>query len=202
LGLSIDEIAEATKIRKPLLLAIEQSALHEIAEPFYRTLILKTYSEYVGLDWHDIQTEYNRESAYLSSTVSSRTVNTAGIQRSELWVATRMIKNFLLGFVLISAGAYVAFLAFAAFQPPSLVVQNPPNNFESTSNTAVVKGAVSGESDIRINGQRVLKKGDGSFEQAVTLSSGMNVIQIAAAKKYSKESVVTRTVYYQEANLP
>ena len=203
LGLSIDEIAEATKIRRPLILAIEQSALHEITEPFYRTLILKTYSEYVGVNWEDIQAEYEREAAYIpSSSRANSSAQTSAIGRSELWVATRMIKNASLTLSIAGACVYLMFLAYTALQPPTLVVQGPTQNFETTSNTTIVRGVVSGESDVRINGQRVLKKGDGTFEENVTLSSGMNVIQIAAAKKYSKESVVTRTVVYHEQALP
>ncbi|MDP2630301.1 MAG: helix-turn-helix domain-containing protein [Candidatus Uhrbacteria bacterium] len=203
LGLTVDEIVEATKIRKPLILALEQSAFHKIEEPFYRTLILKTYSEYVGLDWCAVQSEYERESAYISSCAPSRSsVRTPEIQRSELWVTSRIAKNIFLACAMLGAGIYLAFLAVVAFRPPVLIVQEPSNNIESSSHTVRVRGTVSNESDVRINGQRVLKKGDGSFEQEVTLSGGTNVIHVAAAKKYSKESVVTRTVVYQEPVLP
>ncbi len=203
LGLSIDEIAQATKIRKPLLLALERSAFQEIEEPFYRTLIIKTYSEYVGLDWRDMQSEYERESAYVSRRPSHEIGGGSGVGRSELWVASRIAKNTILTSALLGAGAYLTFLAFVAIQPPTLSVQNPTQNFASQSRTLLVRGAASGgESDIRINGQQVVAKGDGSFEQEMTLSSGVNVITVAAAKKYSKESVVTRTVVYQEPTLP
>lgn len=203
LGLSVDEIAEATKIRKPLLLALEQSAFHEIEEPFYRAIIVKTYSEYVGLDWRDVGPAYERESAYIPKNRSHAPASASAIQRRDLWVASRIAKNIFLAGAIGGACAYLAFLAFVALQPPTLTVQNPLDNLESSSHTVLVRGAVKGgESDIRINGQRVLKRGDGSFEREVTLSSGVNVIQVAAAKKYSKESVITRTVVYQEPTLP
>lgn len=203
LGLSIDEIAEATKIRKPLLLALERSAFQEIQEPFYRTLIIKTYSEYVGLDWRDMQPEYERESAYAPCQAGGASRRESSVGRSELWVASRIAKNIVLGGAMIAAGTYLAFLAFVAIRPPTLSVESPVQNFASQSRILFVRGTVSsGESDIHINGQRVVRKGDGSFEQEMTLANGVNVITIAAAKKYSKESVVTRTVVYQELTLP
>jgi cytoskeletal protein RodZ len=198
LGLSIDEIAEATRIRKPLLLALERGSFYEIGEPFYRTLIIKTYVEYVGLDWCALQTEYERESTYLSAGNAVRNARPLVIQRSDLWVASRIVKNMALGSAFAGACAYIVFLAFVALRPPALTVESPANNYESSSSTIVVRGATAAESDIQINGQRVLKRGDGSFEQKVTLSEGANVIRVAAAKKYSKESVVTRTVVYRE----
>ncbi len=200
-GLTIDDVVYATRIRKPLLCAIERGAFCEIPEHFYRTIIVKTYSEYLGCSWDLLENEYKREVMYTAPNHHEAPTPKTTIQKKDLVVAPRLIKNITLGFGMIGAVAYLFFLAYGALQPPHLTVSNPPDNYESRGHSTVVEGAVPEGSDVSINGQRVLKRNDGTFRQEVILSPGVNIINVSAAKKYSKETVVTRKVLYQEQSI-
>ncbi len=201
LGLTLDDVAEQLSMRKMVLLAVERGAFQEIPEPFYRDLIVKTYGEYLGFDWNTLSQDYCREAVYHETQTPGSTPHKT-VQRTALVVAPRLIKNCALGAIMVGVGGYLAFWGFAALTPPRLVVMNPPDNFETSGNTTLIRGKVTDESDIHINGQQVLKREDGTFEQEVALSRGVNVISVAAAKKYSKETVVTRRILYQEPATP
>lgn len=201
LGLTIDDVVGATRIRRPLLCAIERGAFCEIPEQFYRTIIVKTYSEYLGCSWDSVEPEYQREVMYTTPHNQEISTPTQGVKKKDLVVAPRMIKNGALGLGMIGAAAYIFFLVYGALQPPHLVVSNPPDNYQSAGHSTVIEGRVPEESDVRINGQRVLKRKDGTFQQEVLLSQGVNIINVSAAKKYSKEVVVTRKVLYQEQSI-
>lgn len=49
-GLSLDQVAERTKIPTPILAAIEQDEYHRLSGPLYVRSFLRTYAGEVGLD--------------------------------------------------------------------------------------------------------------------------------------------------------
>lgn len=200
-GLSCDEIAEDLKIRPELLRAIEAGSFDRLREPLYRMLMVKTYAEYLGVSWGDLEDDYNRESLFSSGGVSSEGMNTQTVQRSDLVVAPRLLKHVLLSAGMIAVFLYLTMLAGSALQKPALTVTQPPNHFLSALKTIRIEGSVSPDAKLSINGQEIIKSTNGNFGQEVTLSEGVNMIRISAIKKYSKEAVVTRTVLYEAPSL-
>lgn len=201
-GLSIDDISEDIKIRSEILNAIEHGAFERIDEPVYRTLMVKTYAEYLGISWDTIEDVYIRESVYIPVLPHAKGVNTKHIQSGDLMVVPRLLKHVFLSAAMIGVFFYFMVLAGSALQRPALTVINPPERFMSPAKTIRIEGSVSTEATLAINGQEVTKTNDGHFYQDLTLSDGLNTIRISASKKYSKETVVTRTVLYQAPSAP
>lgn len=201
-GLRVEEIAEDLKIRPDVLHAFERGTFCCIAEPVYRTLMIKTYAEYLGLDWTALSDVYARESLYAPTPEREDTLATPRVGRSEMVVAPRLMKHVLLSGAMIGACVYVMVLAAGALGRPALIVARPPDNFLSSTKTIRIEGTTAPDAALAINGQEVLKSKDGTFHQDVTLSEGVNSITVSASKKYSKESRVTRTVLYQAPPLP
>lgn len=200
-GLTLDEIAEDIKIRPDLLRAIEEGALGCIEESVYRALMVRSYAEYLGIEWSTISDEYLRESVYMIAPDDTARVNTGNVQRADLLVAPRLFKHIVLSAGMIAVCLYLAVLAGSALQRPALTIFNPPDNFLSSSKTLRIEGEVSPDAALSINGQEVVKATDGSFMQEVTLSEGMNSIRISATKQYSKETTVVRKVLYERPSL-
>lgn len=201
-GLSIDEISEDIKIRSEILNAIEQGAFERIEEPVYRTLMVKTYAEYLGISWETVEAGYIRESVYTPSNERANGVGIKPVQNSDLMVVPRLLKHVLLSAAMIGVFFYFMVLAGSALQRPALTITNPPERFMSAAKTIRIEGSVSPDASLAINGQEVTKTNDGHFNQDLSLSDGLNTIRISASKKYSKETVVTRTVLYQAPSLP
>lgn len=201
-GLSIDEISEDIKIRSEILNAIEQGAFERIEEPVYRTLMVKTYAEYLGISWKTIEAGYIRESVYTPSNEHANGVGTKLVGNSDLMVVPRLLKHILLSAAMIGVVFYVMVLAGSALQRPALTITNPPERFMSAAKTIRIEGSVSPDASLAINGQEVTKTNDGHFYQDLSLSDGLNTIRISASKKYSKETIVTRTVLYQAPTIP
>lgn len=200
-GLTTDEIAEDIKIRPELLRAIEQGAFDRLGEPLYRTLMVKTYAEYLGITWRTLEDDYNRESLFIGGVQQVVEVNTQSVQRADLVVAPRLLKHVFLSAGMIAVCVYLMVLAGSALQKPTLTVVQPPNELLSSSKVIRVEGQVSSDATLAINGQEIVKTTDGHFGEDVTLSEGVNTIRVSAAKKYSKEAVVTRTVLYEAPSL-
>lgn len=201
-GLSIDEISEDIKIRSEILNAIERGAFERIEEPVYRTLMVKTYAEYLGISWETIEAGYIRESVYTQSNERANGVSATPVGIGDLMVVPRLLKHILLSAAMIGVFFYVMVLAGSALQRPALTITNPPERFMSAAKTIRIEGSVSPDALLAINGQEVTKTSDGHFYQDLTLSDGLNTIRISASKKYSKETIVTRTVLYEAPALP
>lgn len=201
-GLTFNEIAEDLKIRVDILKAIERGDFHMIEEPLYRMLMVKTYAEYLGFSQESFQDEYNRESLYAAKKEKSSEVNTESVQKADFVVAPSIVKHILLSAGMIGIFVYLAVIAGNALARPSLTVSSPSDRTVSLLPTIPIKGIASKDANLFINGQSVLKDRDGHFQQTFTLSDGVNSIRVSAAKKYSKEAVITRTVLYERPSIP
>lgn len=201
-GLTIEEIAEDLKIRTDILSAIEEGNNTQKEELLYRTLMVKTYAEYLGVDWSSIADEYNRESLYRIQEEKKIETSTKSVQPTDFVVAPRLFKHILLSICMIGISGYLMVLAGAALGRPALTVTDPSDNLLSPEKIIMVEGVVSPDARLSVNGEEVMKNKDGRFRVAVTLSEGVNYIAISAAKKYSKETVVTRTVLYEAPSIP
>lgn len=201
-GLTIDEIAEDLKIRTDIIRAIERGDFHAIEEPIYRTLMVKTYAEYLGFEWKNIQHEYNRESLYTAKKEKSNNVNTDCVQRTDFVVAPRLLKHIFLFVGMAGIVVYLAITAGSVLARPALTIFSPNDQEISPSKTISIEGAASSDANVFINGQSVPKNKDGHFSQTFTLTEGVNSIRISASKKYSKETIVTRTVLYENPQIP
>lgn len=58
-GISLDDAAEATKIRASYLTALEEEAFEQLPGPTYARGFLRSYGEYLGLDPQDLIDEFN-----------------------------------------------------------------------------------------------------------------------------------------------
>jgi len=87
-NLSLKEVSESTKIREPLLMAIEEDRYEIIKYPAYLKGFLKTYAKYLGLNPDDIVRGYQKflESMILFKEPESKRLPTVSRKRLVLWL--------------------------------------------------------------------------------------------------------------------
>ena len=87
-NLSLKEVSERTKIREPLLRAIEEDRYEIIKYPAYLKGFLKTYAKYLGLNPDDIVRGYQKylESMILFKEPESKRLPTVSRKKLVLWV--------------------------------------------------------------------------------------------------------------------
>src|SRR6185436_2871130 len=83
--------------------------------------------------------------------------------------------------------------------PPPLIVISPADGIETGAAALTVSGKTEREVLVRINGERVGLRGDGTFTAEVNLQQGVNVIKISAQKPHSGERVLFRRVLLDHA---
>ncbi len=195
-GLTIDDIADATLIRKAHIESLERNMCDATLESVYRENYLKNYSTYLGLPWEDVKRRYDREQERFCTQLREHNEQQPRqtIERKNFWVTARILRNAFFGTLLGGVFAYLGFLGFVTLHPPELIVYSPPDNLSSTTDKIIVSGKANYESGVLINGRTISKQKDGTFYQEIALKDGLNVIEVSAMKKYGQEAKVRRTV--------
>lgn len=111
---------------------------------------------------------------------------------------TRLVRFLVYAVLAVGVVGYIAWQVNSLIKPPALVIQNPQESAVVYKSQLLVTGSVEPESEMTINGEVVLPKGDGTFEQRVYVMPGVNQFIFEAKKRYSKPITITRTIEYRE----
>ncbi|TAL19541.1 hypothetical protein EPN90_03215 [Patescibacteria group bacterium] len=118
--------------------------------------------------------------------------------RLAFLVGPRLLASLLAALVVALIIGALGFEVFRLVSPPRLLVRSPAADETVQSFSIQVSGQTEREAILRLNGERIYAKDDGSFEETVNLHRGVNVIKIAAKKPHSEERVVYRRVLWPE----
>ncbi len=81
------------------------------------------------------------------------------------------------------------------FSPPEIIIYFPQDNFISQEKTITIRGKVNKGVTVAINDQ-IIPLNQNSFEETISLVSGLNLIKISARKKFGPEKIIFRRVIY------
>ncbi|OGH79265.1 MAG: hypothetical protein A2469_04495 [Candidatus Magasanikbacteria bacterium RIFOXYC2_FULL_40_16] len=194
---SLDELSKQTKISKRHLIALEECQFDDIPYAIiYQKNFLKKYAEILNLPVEEILSQFNDEET--------------GGTKKEIQISNELHKkkfqnlpSFLrLAFILVIVFTLVGYIGWqiqTLLKPPELILFSPENGLVTTNYELVIRGQTNQESKISINGLEISSKGDGQFEETITLSPGVNTINITAKKKHGKTTELVRYVIYKPA---
>lgn len=197
-SLSLKAVSQSLLIPLEQLRHLEMDQFQAIPESMYRELFLKTYATYLGLDWPSLKKQYDSEQALYASRRAPQAVSS--LKARQLMNIPQVLKNALLGAAIGGCLVYLVFLGYRAVSPPPLAIWAPVQDEQSGIGQTTVRGKTSRQARLTINGEPVMIRQDGTFEQEVLLSEGLNVIKIGASKKYSKEHSEERRVMYSRGH--
>lgn len=193
-SLSLREVSQALLIPLQQLRLLEADQFHIIPERMYCELFLKAYATYLGLDWPVLKAQYD---ASMLLAPGGTQVQQTAYHRPRLTVTPQLIKTFFLSLAIAGCGIYLVVFGYLAVSPPSLIVWSPAQDETSGVDRVRVTGKTQEHARLTINGESVMMRRDGTFEQEIVLSEGLNIITIGASKKYSKEHIEERRVMYR-----
>ncbi len=191
-SLTLEEIAQKTKIRPEFLTAIEKGEYEKLPSPSYAQGFVRNYASFLGLSQKEIlplfRREFDEEKAFK--------VLPDGLTRSSGFSLTRVhIQQSF--FVIILAGiallGYLGFQYRSMFFPPMLTVYSPKQNAQ-TKDEIIVSGKTDPNAAILINNEPVLPNTNGEFTKTLTLFPGKTSIILKAKNRFGKETVLQRNI--------
>jgi cytoskeletal protein RodZ len=193
--LTLEEIAQAIKIKSVFLAAIEKGEFHKLPSPAYAQGFVRNYAEFLDIPKGEITALFKRE---FDEKKAYKVLPDSLVPAKDFPVRRLKIQQSLL----LAAGAILLLLSYLFFQyrvaflPPSLSVATPKAD-STISQEVTVSGKTDSSATVYVNNQAVSVNSNGVFSRHLTLFPGKSTISIKAKNRFGKETEIVRTVEVQ-----
>jgi hypothetical protein len=197
-SLTVDDIAQRTKIRTEYIAAIEANDWQNLPSSTYVRGYIRTYARVVGGNISKLLRCYDRQinveqpqQKSVPHVLESRHNLSSFVLSRTFWII------FALGIVgAVAAYLYVTLRTFTA--TPFLLVSAPINGMTVYDPALAVAGRTIQGVTVHINGRDVLVDHAGDFTQMITLSPGVNTIVIKAVNRLNKTTQEVIMVNFED----
>lgn len=190
-------ISQTLKIPERYLEALEQSQYDKLPDQVYTKNFLKAYCKFLRIDFDEIYTQFRSELAVFQKTGKSQVEKTTPVKKTSPWsffITPKLIRGFLIVLVLVISITYLGVKVKAIFSPPYLIITKPTQDLVIENFQIEIQGQTEVGAILKINDRQVLPDNLGFFSDTVNLKEGINIIEIKAKKRYSREAVVERVI--------
>jgi len=193
IGLTLDEVAKATKIKPSFLLAIEKGEYEKLPLGAYANGFVRNYARFLKLPEHEILAIFKRE--YDEDKFFK--VMPDGLIRKEdfplyKFRLTQALKILPLIFIILLA--YIIFQYRSAIFNPSLSVSYPLDNSIILSQMITVVGKTDPNTTVSVNSQVTALDKDGNFKKTINVFPGKTKIIIKSINNFKKTTILERQI--------
>lgn len=192
---SLEEVEKATKIRKELLIALEEDNFTKLPPPTFIQGFIKNYAKFLGLDQGKILAVFRREFSEKKHQPHVMEAFVKPIEDRGLKLTPSRVLGGILGLLIATFFVYLWLQYHQLVGPPTLVVTSPLDQATIDSSIVEVVGKTDPEVKVLVNGQEITVSGSGDFKKEITLSSPLNKLIIVAFSRFGQKTQVERTVY-------
>lgn len=192
-GLSLEEVAKATKIRSSFLLAIEKGEYKKLPSGTYAHGFVRNYARFLGLPENELLALFKREydEEKFIKVLPDGFARKDDFPINKIKVA-QTFKILILIFVILVA--YIIFQYRAAIFNPSLTVSVPFENSVVYSQTVTVTGKTDSNSTVFINNETASLDKEGNFTKKINVFPGKAKITIKAVNNFNKTTILERHI--------
>lgn len=189
-GISIAEVAQKTKIRPAYVRALEECRFTDIPYAvIYQKHFIRRYAEAIGLKAPGLLQQFTSEEA----PAPARHSRPQPIRRWRQNLPA-LLKGISAALAVLGLISYLGWQVRSIVTPPALAVFTPPDGFVTTHPDLLIYGETAKEAQVYINGQKITTDREGQFKETLSLSPGINRLEITAKKRHGKTSQSTRHV--------
>ncbi|MCX6782416.1 MAG: helix-turn-helix domain-containing protein [Candidatus Levybacteria bacterium] len=191
-GLSINDAADATKIRVSFISAIERGEYKKLPSGAYIQGFVKNYIEFLGLPKKEYISLFKREfdEQEYRKILPDGLLKHDDISITKIGAGYTFISILLVLFCLV---VYIFYQYRFFFINPPLDVYLPKEGSE-ISQLVAISGKTDQSIMVFVNDIPVVVDQDGSFSKNITLFLGKSIISIKAKSRFGKETLINRRV--------
>ncbi len=194
-SLTLADVERMTQIRSHYLEAIENGNYLALPGSAYIKNFLKKYAEAIQVSPQVVLDLYERERVYYEPLEKRRLVEAQAVhKRSPRLVTPHLTRRIFLALIGLVLLGYLIFSLRGIFAPPALQLMAPDEQTITQQRTINVVGTTDTDASLTINGQEVFVQPNGSFQQTIELTVGINVITVTAKKKNGQARTILRHV--------
>ena len=192
-GLSLEEVAKATKIRVAFLEGIEKGNYKDLPSSAYIQGFVKNYIDFLGLPQKEFVALFRREfneKEYIGVLPKNISANKEiSLNRVRIRQAVVLVGALLLGLLV-----YIFLQYRQAFFNPSLTIVTPKEASVVSSQTVTVTGKTDANASVTVNGSPVFVDPSGNFTKEITVFSGNTTIIVTSTNTFGKVTTISRHV--------
>lgn len=182
-GLSLSDISKKLKINIKYLSSIEEERVVDFPEEPYCSLIIKDYSNYLGLNGNDILSLFRRDfSVSCPVPKNNRSHLLSFTPYHTFRILTVAAVLFFIGYL---SSEYIKFN-----RAPTLNIDWPEVN---NSSVVEVSGVTDPESTVRINNDLILVDPSGSFRKTINIATPEGRVVVEARSQSGKVTILEKT---------
>lgn len=192
-GLTLEQVAKATKIRVSFLQALEKGEYDKLPGPNYAHGFVKNYLEFLELPVREYVARFRRE---YDENEQRKLVPQGLVGKENISLKKISIRQmfWLGGVVIVALFAYLLFQYRAAFWSPMLTVATPQDHAVVTGQLVEVKGATDTEAAVTVNNLPAYVDSNGQFIKEIPVFPGNVTITVKAVNTFGKVTVIQRAI--------
>jgi len=198
LEISLIKAERRTKIQKKYLDALESGDYSVFPGQVYGRNFLRAYATYLDLDIARLVSlfdkEYNLYNKFKGNVNSSNIEFKPRSKASHFIIFPKVARNIIIVAIIAILLGYLGFKVKNIVTPPFLEIRQPVDNLIVRDYQVEVVGTTEKEAILSINNNEVLPQDSGEFIKKVNLKEGLNIIEIKASKKHSRENIIKRHI--------
>jgi len=192
LNYDIKTVSAITQIKLAYLASLEAGDYEKLPAEVYVSGFLKSLADLYRIKEKILIDQYEKERGFEAAPIASVDKNPGR------WSVTpRRLAGIASVVAGLSAAAYVGVQINSVLAPPFLEVFEPASDLTVADSSIVISGRGEVGAEIFLNNQQVLTDAHGQFTENLSLSSGLNVIEVSEYNKFGKVSRVTRQITAQ-----
>ena len=195
---TLEEVEKSTKIRKELLLALEEGQYDKLPPATFVQGFIKNYGKFLGLNTEKLLSYFRREFSEVRN--PARVLNSlkSPIDNKKIKFTPGMILMGVIVTLIVIFFVYLWFQYRSLVGTPALEIIEPPDQLTTSTNEIMVIGKADLEVKVSINEQEIAIDEDGKFSQIIKLSENVNNIFITATSKSGKQTKLQRTIFLKQ----
>ena len=202
LGMSLPEAAKLSQIQPKYILAFEEGRFHDLPAEVYAIGFLKKLASLYAADGADIVSQYRSERGIMENlAVINEPKKKNDFSFTGFVLSPKILTIAGIAALALSSLVYLYFQVNSLHRPPPLEIALPAEDGTVSSSLMLVTGKTEPGSSVFLNNQEIVVDSAGNFRENLTLGSGTNQLVIRSVNKFSKESVVTRSVVFTEKEI-
>lgn len=197
LAISMEQAAAKTNIQQHYLKALEGDDHNSLPEPIYTRNFIKRYVKFLGGDVKYFLKRFDQECGRCGVIPDHMRLPRQRVRRTKLLASHRLIKIGAVAVLCLSLAGYLGWQINSLMKAPTIILIEPEDGVIINQARVTVAGQVETRVQVWINGINILPDQSGYFSTLVDLERGPNIINIEAAKRYSKKAILYRTVVFE-----
>lgn len=205
-GLTIEQVAEITKIRSIYIKALENSDHQAFSSEVYLKGFLRNYSHFLEIGTERALAMYRRESEFKSKEPVIKLAEKIKESGFKLDFTTgKIISLIIVAIVLVTIG-YIGFYINNILKQPTLLIKAPisisagaEGVYKTNDDQILVTGNTDIGTTLTINGQKFETNNFEEFRKELAINDGLNTFIFSAESQFGKKSTLTLNVLKQSS---